>query len=132
MEPVETTRRIRLGILIKRHKGLANLCEALGLARTQTSGLSRIANANLRNERDGEPYVMGSPQARDIERKLGLTEGWMDTPPTYDELDPDPQVAKLIEIARMLKAEDRSGELAQLVAIGHTFVEPPARQANGD
>ena len=59
---------------------MANLCEALGMARNNTAGLTRILNANTRRERGGELYEMGSKMARKIEQKLGLSVGWMDTP----------------------------------------------------
>lgn len=94
--------------------------------------MSRIANANVRHDRNGELYVMGSPMARKIESKLGLDEGWMDTPPTYEELDPDPRVARLLAVAKTLREQNRNDELEQFVAIGHTFVEPPARRSNGE
>jgi len=81
MQTVEETRRERLLLLIKNEGSLSNLLEKLGLARTENSRLSRIANANIRHDRGGKPYVMGSPMAREIETKLGLETGWMDTPP---------------------------------------------------
>jgi len=86
MQTVEETRRERLLFLISKEGGLANLLEKLGLARTDNSRLSRIANANVRHERGGQPYVMGSPMAREIEQKLQLPIGWMDTPPTAADL----------------------------------------------
>jgi hypothetical protein len=89
MKTVEETRRDRLQMLVKQHggdkDGMANLCEALGYARNNTAGLTRILNANLRHDREGEPYEMGSKKAREIEQKLGLSVGWMDTPPTLAE-----------------------------------------------
>ena len=86
MKTVEETRRERLQMLIEREQGLVNLLEKLGLARTDNSRLSRIANANIRHDRGCKPYVMGSQMAREIEQKLGLPVGWMDTPPTYAEI----------------------------------------------
>lgn len=115
MEPVETTRRNRLKMLAEQHGGMANLCEKLGFSRKETSGLSRIANANIRHERGGEIYVMGSPMARRIEVKLALEPGWMDTPPAFEELDPDPRIANLLAIARSLKEHNRNDELEHLV-----------------
>ena len=117
-------------MLEKEHGGLANLCEKLGLSRKETSGLSRIANANLRHERGGDPYVMGSPLARKIEISLQLELGWMDTPPLPGELDADRKIANLIAIARKLQAEGRDNDLAHLLQIGHTFVEPSVKRAN--
>jgi hypothetical protein len=85
MKTVEETRRERLQILVDQHGSMANLAEKLGSARNETAALTRILNANVRHERDGQTYVMGSPKAREIEAKLGLEEGWMDTPPSLSE-----------------------------------------------
>lgn len=89
MKTVEETRRERLKMLVDKHGGdkggMANLCEALGYARNNTAGLTRILNANTRNDRDGEAYEMGSKKAREIEVKLQLPIGWMDTPPSLTE-----------------------------------------------
>lgn len=105
-------------MLIDRHGGLANLCEAIGLERTATAGLARIANANVRHERGGQVYNMGSPQARDIEAKLGLPVGWMDTPPTYAELHgtEDP-VSKGLEVLQAMEPEMQPIALRLLVAL---------------
>jgi len=101
MESVEETRRIRLQMLVKKHGGMANLCETLGYARTETATMTRILNANIRHDRGGKPYNMGSPMARQIEQKLSLDHGWMDTPPTCAELhgneDPRTKVMQLME-----------------------------------
>lgn len=107
------------------------MCENLGLSRKETSGLSRIANANVRHDRGGETYVMGSPMARRIESKLNLEPGWMDTPLTFEELDPDPRIANLLSIARTLKATNRNDELEHLVEISHTFAQPEPKRQNG-
>jgi hypothetical protein len=80
MKTVEETRRARLQMLVDQHKGMANLCEKLGYARNETATLTRILNGNIRHERGGKPYNMGSPMAREIEATLHLECGWMDTP----------------------------------------------------
>jgi hypothetical protein len=85
MKTVEETRRDRLQLLVEKHGGMANLVEKLGSARNETAALTRVLNANIRHERDGTPYVMGSPKARAIEAALGLEKGWMDTPLTVAE-----------------------------------------------
>lgn len=98
VQTIDETRRARLEILVRRHGGkLANLNEALGYERTHTQ-LARIRNKNNRTDRPGKGYVMGDQQARDIEEKLGLEHGWMDTPPTYAELhgEQDPRSKALI------------------------------------
>ncbi len=101
MEIVEETRRIRLQMLVKKHGSMASLCEKLGYARNETATLTRILNANIRHDRGGEPYNMGSPIARKIEEKLSLGHGWMDTPPSYAELheeeDPRTKVMLMME-----------------------------------
>lgn len=101
MESVEETRRIRLQMLVKKHGGMANLCETLGYARTETATMTRILNANIRHDRGGKPYNMGSPMARQIEQKLSLEHGWMDTPPSplelYGENDPRTKMQQLMD-----------------------------------
>jgi len=101
MDTVEETRRIRLQMLVGKHGSMASLCEKLGYARNETATLTRILNANIRHDRGGEPYNMGSPMARKIEEKLSLDLGWMDTPPSYAELhgeeDPRAKVMQLME-----------------------------------
>jgi hypothetical protein len=96
MNTVEETRRNRLRMLVKKHESMANLCQMLGYARNETATLTRILNANIRHDRDGKPYNMGSPMARQIEETLSLGEGWMDTPPTYAELDGDDRQAQML------------------------------------
>lgn len=102
MKTVEETRRERLLALIEKEGSLANLLEKIGLARNENSRLSRIANANVRHERGGKPYVMGSPMAREIEEKLNLPTGWMDTPPspieTYGMTAPLERMAELFAV----------------------------------
>lgn len=130
MQTVFETRRARLRMLIKKYGTIAALNEALGLEKTNAR-LSQIKNASIRSDR-GTPYEMGDPTAREIEEKLGLEIGWMDTPPTYEELDPDPMIADLIKVARQLVEEKRPNDLAHLVRVGHTFVEPHPKAANGE
>jgi hypothetical protein len=104
MKTVEEVRRSRLRMLVEKHGSMANFCQAIGYARNETATLTRILNANIRHDRDGKPYNMGSPMAREIERKLSLGLGWMDTPPSYSELlgddDPRTKVMQLMEAMR--------------------------------
>lgn len=88
-------------MLIKKHDGkLANLNEAIGLERNNAQ-LARIRNNNARTDRPGKTFTMGDAQAREIEEKLSLGLGWMDTPPSYSELhgeqDPRAMVMQLME-----------------------------------
>jgi hypothetical protein len=98
MQTIAETRRARLEMLIKRYGRLADLNEALGYERNATK-LARLRNANARSDRPGKVFQMGDPQAREIEQKLGLERGWMDTPPGYEELGDHRirHVAKLME-----------------------------------
>ena len=101
VKTIDETRRLRLEMLIKKHGGkLADLNEALGYERTN-SQLARIKNKNQRSDRPGKFFAMGDEQAREIEQKLSLATGWMDTPPSYAELhgedDPRTKVMLLME-----------------------------------
>lgn len=71
-------------MLIKKHGSIAELNTVLLLARTDPK-LSLIRNANKRGTRS-KPHQMGDAMAREIEERLCLDRGWMDTPPTYAEL----------------------------------------------
>ena len=84
MQTVSETRRARLEMLIKKHGSVAELNDSLGWARTDPK-LTLIRNADVRSGR-AKPHQMGDAMARDIEIKLNLERGWMDTPPTYAEL----------------------------------------------
>lgn len=61
-----------------------DLNELLGWDRTNAR-LSQIFSGTIRSGR-GVPYVMGDETAREIETKLGLEVGWMDTPPAQSEI----------------------------------------------
>lgn len=128
MQPVEDTRRERLKRLAQQEGGLANLCAKLSLSRKETSGLSRILNANIRHERGGVPYVMGSQMARDIEQKLGLQNGFMDTPLSYAELhnEEDPR-ALVMSLMEALPAS----EWSTVVRLVDALAQPDPKVANG-
>lgn len=99
MQTVFETRRTRLGILVKKHGTVANLNRALDWEETNAR-LYQIHNRSIRADR-GTLYEMGDPTAREIEEKLSLGLGWMDTPPSYAELhgeeDPRTKVLLLME-----------------------------------
>lgn len=86
-------------MLIKKYTSIAALNAALGWTRTDPK-LALIRNASKRQGRS-KPHQMGDAMARDIEEKLGLEHGWMDTPPSYAELsgqdDPRARVMLLME-----------------------------------
>jgi hypothetical protein len=90
MQTVHETRRQRLGMLKKQYGTWADLNQAIGWEKT-SSRLSQIYSATIRSDR-GKPFVMGDETAREIEDALSLTTGWMDTPPTYAELNGHPDV----------------------------------------
>lgn len=127
MQTVHETRRDRLSQLLKKYSTYAALNEALGWARTD-SKLSRIKNANTRTDRDGKVFQMGDAIAREIEIKLGLEEGWMDTPLSYSEIhneeDPRTLVMSLMEAMP-------SSEWATVVRLVDALAQPDPKAANG-
>lgn len=106
MQTVFDTRRTRLRLLRDKYKTWGDFNEAIGWPRTDPR-LSQIHSQSIRSGR-GTPFVMGDSTARHIEAKLGLVVGWMDTPPSYAELDPDPMIADLLQVARQLREENRT------------------------
>lgn len=129
MQTISETRRARLTMLVKRHDdSLARLNEALGLDRTDAT-LSQI-RTQAKHSKTGKPRVMGDDLARKIESRLGLPEGWMDTPPTYAELhgEEDPR-AKAIAIFEALPDDQWAVALRLIGALA----QPAApRRSNGD
>jgi len=75
MKTVGDIRHINLLQLLQKHGSLANLNEALGLARTDAT-LSQIKNQSLTSR--GKPKMMGVTLARRMETVLGLPPGYMD------------------------------------------------------
>lgn len=95
MQTISETRLIRLKMLIKRFNDrLADLNEAVGLVRTDST-LSQIQNQSVHST-TGTPRAMGDVLARRIEKTLNLERGWMDTPPTYAELDGNDRQAQML------------------------------------
>lgn len=79
MKTVETVRRERLRELKERFGSVAELNRQLGRL-DKDATLGHILNGNI-GTKTNKPKTMGSELARDIERKLDLPEGWMDTDP---------------------------------------------------
>lgn len=104
-------------MLLAKHGSFAELNEALGWTRTD-SRLSRIKNQNQRTDREGKVFQMGSPMARAIETLLELPVGWMDTPPTYAELqgEDDPR-ARVLAIMEHMPADQWSTAVRLLDAL---------------
>lgn len=98
---------------------------ALGWDKTNAR-LSQIHSGTLRSDR-GTPYTMGDDTAREIEKALGLEEGWMDTPPSYAELtnNPNDPISKAVDLLQAMEPEARYQALRLLGALA----EPPV--ANG-
>lgn len=126
MQTVSETRRTRLEMLIKKHGSLAELNEKLGWTRTDPK-LSQIRNANTRPGRK-KSYQMGDAMAREIEERLSLERGWMDTPPTYIELlgEEDP-MAKAIMALEQLNREQIPVATRLITAIA----QPEKKLSNG-
>lgn len=95
MQTVYETRRQRLDMLIARHGKLADFNEAMGYERN-TAKFARLRRAHARKERPGKAYLMGDAVAREIEEKMKLPTGWMDTPPTHSELNPDDRISRAV------------------------------------
>jgi hypothetical protein len=111
-------------MLVERHGSLAALNEALDMPRTDAT-LSQIKNQSP-HAKTGKPRSMGDDLARKIEAKLGLTPGWMDTPPSYAELngETDP-ISKALGILRAMEPELRY----QAVRLLDALAEP--QEPNG-
>lgn len=119
MQTVFETRRVRLESLVAKHGTVAALNEAIGMTRTDAT-LSQIRNPNLRRASSGKRYEMGDAIARRIETSLGLPEGWMDTPPTYDEIHADARIGHAIKIMESMPDWQRD----QVIKILDTFAQP--------
>ena len=104
-------------MLLKKLNSFADLNEALEWPRTD-GRLSRIKNQNARKDREGKTFEMGDNIAREIEAKLGLVHGWMDTPPTYTDLqgEPDPR-AQLLAVMEQLPPDQYATATRLLAAL---------------
>lgn len=127
VQTVFETRRQRLGMLVKVHGSVADLNRALGWEETNAR-LYQIHNRSTRKDR-GTLYEMGDQTAREIETRLNLAEGWMDTPPTYAELlgDEDP-MTKAIMALEQLNREQIPVATRLITAIA----QPEKKLGNGE
>jgi len=124
MQTASETRRVRLEMLIKKHGSIATLNTDLGWTRTDPK-LALVRNANKRQDR-AKPHQMGDAMAREIEKKLSLDHGWMDTPPSYAELhDGDDPRTKVMQIMERLPPHEWPTAVRLLAAL----TQPT--QANG-
>ncbi len=124
MQTVYETRRARLGMLREQYKSWAALNEALGWERT-SARLSQIFNQTERKER-GTTYEMGDPTAREIEVKLSLQLGWMDTPPGTEYAPTDERIRRVIKVMEGMP----EWQVQQALKIIDTIAEP-ADKGNG-
>lgn len=136
MQTVFETRKIRLAMLKRQYGKWVPLNLAIGWTKTNTR-LSQIHSGAIRKDR-GTPFVMGDVMARQIEIALKLPEGWLDTPPTYAELDGDSRPAQMITAMENIPADLWPTAMRLLDALGKPEVvsapEPtPAakKQAHG-
>jgi hypothetical protein len=120
MQTVQETRRQRLGMLKKKYVRWSVLNTLLDWEVT-SARLSQIHSGTLRSDR-GTPYTMGDDTAREIETKLGLQPGWMDTPPTYEELNGQPDmIGTAMGILQAMEPEARY----QAVRLLEALRQPP-------
>jgi hypothetical protein len=116
MQTVFETRRDRLKLLIKKHGSISALNVALGWEPTNAR-LSQIQNRSIRSDRN-TPYEMGDGTAREIENKLEIEEGWMDTPiPWTEGLGPEDPRTKLHEVMENLPTDQWSTAVRLLSAL---------------
>lgn len=83
MRTVEEVRRLRLAELVDELGSYVALNSKLGRS-VRDSTLSQVVNRSL-GTKTKKPKVMGSAQARRIEKVCGKPVGWMDTDPDFDE-----------------------------------------------
>jgi hypothetical protein len=126
MQTIADTRRQRLALLIKEHGSLAALNEKLELPRTDAT-LSQIKNQSP-HHKTGKPRSMGDDLARKIEEKLNKPTGWMDTPPSYLELqgEPDPKT-QLLAVMEHLPADQYATAIRLMAAL---VGEDPTKSKN--
>lgn len=124
MQTVFETRRTRLAILVKRFGSVAKVNTELGWEVTNAR-LYQIHNKSIRSDR-GTPFEMGDNTAREIEEKLSLGHGWMDTPPSYAELheEEDPRTKVILMMEAM-----PPDQWATVVRLVDALAQPAA--ANG-
>jgi len=126
MQTVHETRRQRVGMLKKKYVRWSVINELLGWDKTNTR-LSQIHSGTLRSDR-GTPYIMGDDTAREIEQKLGLENGWMDTPPSpAEQFGHSAPLDKMAELMAAMEPEMQY-KVVRLVAA----MAEPAEGTNGD
>lgn len=122
MQTVFETRRARLKQLIEQHGTIVALNVAIGWESTNTR-LSQIHSRSKRSDR-GTIYEMGDATAREIEEKLQLPTGWMDTPPGYEAAD-DRRIAHAIRVMEAMPEWQRDQAIKILDTIAEPASAPP-------
>lgn len=125
MRPVSEIRRENLELLIEEEGTIPALNEKLGRRRNDPS-LSFIRAQSVRSS-TGKPYLMGDKLARDIESKLKLGRGWMDTDHTgmlIDSIDKPADGVRVPELADTGTMGDDPSVLEQDVIIGGLTLAP--------
>jgi hypothetical protein len=117
VQTIDKTRRERLELLIEEFGSIAALNVAMGMDRTDAT-FSQIRN-QAAHSKTGKPRSMGDDLARRIEAALGKSEGWMDTPPGYPQLD-DQRIAHVLKIMESMP----DWQLDQAVKIVDTLAQP--------
>ena len=125
MRPVSEIRRENLELLIEEEGTIPALNEKLGRRRNDPS-LSFIRAQSVRSS-TGKPYLMGDKLARDIESKLKLGRGWMDTDHTgilINSIDRPADGVKVLELENTGSMGDDPSVLEQDVIIGGLTLAP--------
>lgn len=125
MRPVSEIRRENLELLIEEEGTIPALNEKLGRRRNDPS-LSFIRAQSVRSS-TGKPYLMGDKLARDIESKLKLGRGWMDTDHTgmlIDSIEKPADGVRVLELANTGTMGDDPSVLEQDVIVGGLTLAP--------
>jgi hypothetical protein len=127
MQTIQETRKARLKMLKSKYGRWVDLNEAIGWDKTNPR-LSQIYNGTSRSDRNS-PYAMGDETAREIEMKLGLPVGWMDTPPNYAEMhDPEDQRAKVLQLMEAMPPD----QWATVVRLVDALAQPALKTGTQD
>ena len=99
MDKIHENRKAKLGLLKKQYRYWSAINALLGWEATNPR-FSRIYAGVIRTDSQ-KPYLLGEKTARQLEESLKLPYGWMDTAPTYADLngmpDPKAEVLKVME-----------------------------------
>lgn len=94
MARVTDIRHAKLLLLIAQHGTIQKLADALGKSHSQ---ISQLRNQSAHST-TGRVRVIGDDLAREIEAKLRLGDGWMDTPEIHPHNDANPLEGESLEL----------------------------------